>query len=78
MSTLPPNWTNVILCFMDFQTTWLTSYRLYRMPLQELLPSQRKLFILTAVLRKLHWLRNKDGIIFKVLLSAYKGLNGLI
>ena len=59
MSTLPPNWKIVIICFMDFQTTWLTSNRLSRMPLQELLLSQRKLFILSPVLRKLLWLRNE-------------------
>ena len=32
---------------------------------------------ITPVLRKLHWLPGKYGIIFKVLLLVYKGLNGL-
>ena len=41
----------VILCSMDFQPIWLISYRQYRRPLLELLPSQRnlnKLFVFYA------------------------------
>ncbi len=43
----------------------------------ESLPGQEKIIILPPILRSLHWLPIKLHISYKILLLAYKALNGL-
>ena len=62
---------------MDFQLIWLISYRQYRMPLQELLLSERKLTISLLFYASFTGYQFNIELFFKILLLVYKALNGL-